>query len=77
MNEELIDKFYEESKVQHVAEQGGNITYFDYRKFAELIVVDCLIEIEHLGTRSGPTEHNKALNAAWKAISEKFGVTET
>jgi hypothetical protein len=46
-------------------------------KFAELIVVDCLIEIERLGIRNGDTEHNRALNSAWKAISEKFGVTKT
>lgn len=42
--------------------------------FAQLIVKECLAEIERCGTRSGDTEHNLALRMAWHNIKDKFGL---
>jgi len=43
-------------------------------KFAELIVEDCLIEIQRCTLYNGNSEHNLALYEAMSKIKNKFGV---
>lgn len=42
MKEELINKLYLQSQIQRDTEWGENVTFFDYRKFANLIVKECI-----------------------------------
>jgi hypothetical protein len=42
MKEEIINELYLQSQIQRDTEWGENVTFFDYRKFAELIVDECL-----------------------------------
>lgn len=45
------------------------------KKFAELIVRECVIRAEREWIRNGPdTEHNKAITGVIKSIKEHFGV---
>jgi hypothetical protein len=74
MNEELIQKLYDQSKVIRKTSWGDEATYFDYNKFAELIVMECRAEVERCTIRNGDTEHNRALGMAWDAINKRFGV---
>lgn len=79
MNLDLIRKL---ERIAHDKMWNANVDSDDFPnsfnvEFAELIVRECLIEIERLGIRNGDTEHNRALNAAWSAISEKFGGVKT
>lgn len=42
MNRELIRELYEKSLVNRDTEWGENVTFFDYEKFAELIMFECI-----------------------------------
>lgn len=42
MNKELIRELYEKSLVKRDTEWGENVTFFDYEKFAELIMFECI-----------------------------------
>lgn len=87
MNKELVNHLRLESGISRTADgqylvcinKEGNIIapLEGLETFANLIVTDCMIEIERLIIRNGDTEHNRALSAAWQAISDKFGVKST
>jgi hypothetical protein len=73
MNEELIQKFREQSMVTRDTEWGENVQFFDYRIFAKLIVEECTSTIEK--------EMNEAYGArgdgladAIEMINKHFGV---
>jgi hypothetical protein len=79
MSERIREPYY---SLMYKASMGWNDHLFQVpsellETFADLIVTDCMIEIERLGIRNGYTEHNRALGAAWQAISDKFGVKST
>lgn len=42
MNSLLIRELYEKSLVQRDTEWGENVTFFDYEKFAEYIMFECI-----------------------------------
>lgn len=42
MNEELMSRLYDESKVYRDTEWGEKVQFFDHRKFAKLIIKECL-----------------------------------
>lgn len=42
MNRELIRELYEKSLVKRDTEWGENVTFFDYNKFAELVMFECI-----------------------------------
>lgn len=46
MNEELMSRLYDESKVYRDTEWGEKVQFFDHRKFAELIIKECIGVIE-------------------------------
>jgi hypothetical protein len=46
MKEELINDLYLQSQIQRDTEWGENVTFFDYRKFAQLIVEECLSVVD-------------------------------
>lgn len=73
----MLQEMYEKSLEQRNTEWGDNVTFFNHHKYAELVARECMIEIERLTIRNGDTEHNRALGAAWQAISDKFGVKST
>lgn len=83
MNEVLLKSLYDKSRVIKVAEWGDDIAFFDYRKFAELIVTECsrlcresevMIDIDlwASSTKKEMTEYT-ALGLA-KKIEDHFGI---
>jgi hypothetical protein len=54
----------------------GDIVEFNYKKFAELIVRECVICAEREWIRNGDTEHNRAVSKVIGSIKEHFGVEE-
>jgi hypothetical protein len=46
MNEKLIQKLYQESLARRNTEWGENVQFFDYRKFAKLIIDECVEVID-------------------------------
>jgi hypothetical protein len=75
MSERIREPYY---SLMYKASMGWNEHLFQVppellEAFADLIVKDCMIEIERLGIRNGDNDYNRALNAAWHAISNKFG----
>ena len=78
MKEEIINELYLQSQIQRNTEWGENVTFFDYRKFAELIVQECLDimkDEKHNRTMllSNPTESGAIYDAMYN-IKSHFGV---
>lgn len=73
MNEKLIQMLYQESFVRRDTEWGENIKFFDYRKFAELIIDECLDVI----IDSDPSSKmimNEPYRTIIENVKEHFGV---
>lgn len=54
MNEEVIQKLYKMSLVKRKSEIGDDVTFFDYRKFAELIEEARSLESMNMVVGSNP-----------------------
>jgi hypothetical protein len=76
---ERIDKLIEQCTRQNFSDCVGGFETFDKEKFAELIVKECLEQIDKI--RDGceaDNEDQQALGADWAglAVSRHFGVEE-
>lgn len=47
MNDELMSRLYDESKVYRDTEWGEKVQFFDHRKFAMLIIQECISVIDN------------------------------
>ena len=73
MKEEIINELYLQSQIQRDTEWGENVTFFDYRKFAELIVQECKSVIDPTNVRCTIAEENHRYDCI-NMIDEHFGV---
>ena len=69
---ELADKA--EDFADTVVDAGGEFHTTYTKKFAELIVKECIICAEREWIRNGDTEHNRAVSKVIESIKEHFGV---
>ncbi len=73
MNERILELAIEARKYAETKPDIYSVAYD--KKFAELIVRECVIRAEREWIRNGPdTEHNKAITGVIKSIKEHFGV---
>ena len=81
MNEHLIKLALEAGIIDYIDNETprryyifDNVDVENAETFAELIVKDCIIELERCTLRNGNSEHNLALYEAMSRIRNKFGM---
>ncbi len=81
INEHLIKLALEAGIIDYIDNETprryyifDNVDVENAEKFAELIVKDCIIELERCTLRNGNSEHNLALYEAMSRIRNKFGM---
>ena len=70
---ERISQLIKQSYVTVRSQNDRDVTYFSQEKFAELIVRECISQVDNLNHNSGD-EWDKAMTSAANSIQEFFGV---
>jgi hypothetical protein len=76
MNEKLIQKLYQESLARRNTEWGENVQFFDYRKFAKLIIRECVVVCRSRAGAGNGDDYNTGRMHCVSDLKEHFGIEE-